>query len=86
MLWDLAIGCIIGLLIIVLAALTYGKGPPAGRVVLTRPSSRTVDGFGGTRGYDYSYAPTVRGVKPPFPVGLRSTRRPTTTFQDKPRR
>lgn len=77
---DLALVCIFGISIFILAALTYGRSAPSGRVVITRPSAKSVDGFGGVRGHDYSYSPTIRGAMPPFPVGLRRTRVPTRTF------
>ncbi|MFW9933731.1 MAG: hypothetical protein ACFFDR_13905 [Candidatus Thorarchaeota archaeon] len=86
MLFDLALVCIFGILIFILAGITFGRGPQSARVRVTRPSSRSVDGFGGTRGYDYSYAPVIRDSTMPFPVGQRVQRVQTKTFRQHDRR
>jgi len=62
------------------AAITYGKEPSSGRVTVTKPSSKRVDGFGGARAYDYSYVPTY--TRGPFPVGLRLERKKTETWRE----
>ena len=62
------------------AACTFGRGPPSGRVRVTRPDEKSVDGFGGARGYDYSYGgQSAMGGSKPFPVGLRMERKKTET-------
>ncbi len=68
--------------LLLLAGKCYGSAPPAGRVKTTRPDPKTVDGFGGARGYDYSYSgQSGRGYGKPFPVGLRTEREKTETHK-----
>ena len=63
------------------AACSFGKSPQSGRPEITRPTAESVDGFGGARGYDYSYTPTHRAAKPPLPVSLRTEREKTETHK-----
>ena len=61
------------------AACSFGRSPSSGKTTITRPTDKSVDGFGGARGHDYSYSPGIRGAKHPFPVGLRVERKKTDT-------
>ncbi|MFW9932032.1 MAG: hypothetical protein ACFFDR_05185 [Candidatus Thorarchaeota archaeon] len=64
------------------AARSFGTGRPSGRVQVTRPSDKSVDGYGGIRGYDYSYSgQSSWGGDKPFPVGLRTERDKTDTHE-----
>ena len=64
------------------AACSFGRSPQSGRPEITRPTAESVDGFGGAKGYDYSYTPTHRGgEKGPFPVGLKLERKKTETHK-----
>ncbi len=66
-----------------LAGKCYGRGPSSGEVRITRPDPKRVDGFGGVRGYDYSYSGfSGRGYSRPFPVGLRTERERTDTHKN----
>ncbi|MFW9954325.1 MAG: hypothetical protein ACFFD3_07210 [Candidatus Thorarchaeota archaeon] len=69
-------------LFLMCAACSFGRAPSSGRVKMTRPDEKTVDGFGGTRGYDYSYSgQSGMGQNRPFPVGLRLERKKTETHR-----
>jgi hypothetical protein len=63
------------------AGCSFGQSPQSAEVKVTRPRPESVDGFGGARGHDYSYTPTYRGSRPPFPVGLRVDREKTETHR-----
>jgi len=64
------------------AAFSFGRAPASGRVRVTRPKDDSVDGFGGIRGYDYSYSgQSPQGGSKPFPAGLRSERDKTDTHK-----
>ncbi|MBN2230159.1 MAG: hypothetical protein JW779_11275 [Candidatus Thorarchaeota archaeon] len=77
------IGFIIAFTFLMLcAACSFGKSRPSGRVVLTRPSEKEVEGLGGARGYDYSYSgQSLGGVTKPFPVGLGVERAKSDTHK-----
>lgn len=67
-------------LVMLCAACSFGRGPPSGRVRITRPSDKSVDGFGAARGYDYSYSgQSAMGGSKPFPIGLKLERKKTDT-------
>ena len=72
---------LLGLVIVICAGITYGRGRPSGKTKITRPSDKNVDGMGGIRGHDYSHV--SRGKA--FPVSLRQERKRTATFRE-PRR
>ena len=67
-------------LLMLCAACSFGRAPSSGRVRVTRPDEKTVDGMGGARGYDYSYGgQSSFGGSKPFPAGLRTERKKTET-------
>ena len=69
-------------ILMICAAYSFGRAPSSGRARVTRPDEKTVDGFGGTRGYDYSYGgQDPYGGSKPFPAGLRSERDKTDTHK-----
>lgn len=70
---------VVFLMILLLAACSFGRAPQSARVNRTRPSDKTVDGYGGIRGWDYSYSPGVRDAAGPFPVGMKIERDKTET-------
>ena len=79
---EIVIFVIVFSAVMLCAACSFGRGPPSGRVNITRPKEETVDGFGGARGYDYSYSgQSGWGISKPFPVGLRSERDKTETYE-----
>ncbi|TFG07269.1 hypothetical protein EU538_09045 [Candidatus Thorarchaeota archaeon] len=68
--------------LLILAAKCYGSGPSSGEVRITRPDPKKAEGFGGNRGYDYSYSGQgAHGYSKPFPVGLRKEREKTDTHK-----
>ncbi len=74
------VGVIVFFAAILLCAAFSSGGRTSGRVKVSRPDEKTVDGFGGTRGYDYSYSgQSSWGGDKPFPVGLRQEREKTDT-------
>ncbi len=73
---------IVVFVVLLCAGLSYGKGPSSGRVTVTKPSSRKVDGFGGAKAYDYSYTSVIKDSRGPFPVGLRLERKKTETWRE----
>jgi hypothetical protein len=67
-------------LLMLCAACSFGRAPSSGRVKVTRPDEKSVDGYGGARGYDYSYGgQSSFGGSKPFPAGLRTERKKTET-------
>jgi hypothetical protein len=77
----LVLGAFLGF-ILLCAACSFGRSPQSGRPEITRPTAERVDGFGGAKGYDYSYTPTHRGgEKGPLPVGMRIEREKTETHK-----
>lgn len=79
---DLFVFAISFTVLMLLAACSYGRGPQSGKVEVTRPKDKTVDGFGGARGYDYSYSgQSLFGSSRPFPVGLKLEREKTETHK-----
>jgi len=82
MLFDLVILCILVLLIVLCAGLSYKKGRAGGTTNITRPTSDSAVGMGGARGYDYSHVDRLGRA---FPVSLRRERKRTDTFKE-PRR
>lgn len=79
---------IVFIILFILAARAFGAAPQSGRVKTTSPKEKSVDGFGGARGYDYSYSGwSHKGGNRPFPVGLKREREKTDTYRRKePRR
>ncbi|MFW9848640.1 MAG: hypothetical protein ACFFF4_05835 [Candidatus Thorarchaeota archaeon] len=79
------IGFVIVFAVIMLcAACSFGRAPVSGRVprmTRSRPSDKTVDGYGGIRGWDSSYSPGVRDAAGPFPVGGKTEREKTETYK-----
>ena len=68
--------------LMICAAFTFGRGRSSGRVNVTRPSDKSIDGYGGIRGYDYSYSgQSPMGGDKPFPVGLRTERDKPETYE-----
>ncbi len=85
---ELIIFVVFFAIVMICAALSFGNSPQSAKVERTSPKEDSVDGFGGTRGYDYSYTPTIRGSQAPFPVGLKTERKKTAThkaYSDKER-
>jgi len=75
----IGVGGLLVFLLLLIACSCRG-GPSSGRVQVTRPKDKSVDGFGGARGYDYSYSgQSAMGGSKPFPVGLRMGRKKTDT-------
>ena len=81
--FDLAILCIFVLLIVICAGLNYKKGRASGTTNITRPTSDSAVGMGGTRGYDFSYVDKLGRA---FPVSLRRERKRIDTFKEPRRR
>ncbi len=81
--YVLLIAFVVGFLVLMIcAACSFGSGRPSGRVHVTQPSDKSVDGYGGIRGYDYSYSgQSAMGGDKPFPVGLRTEREKTATHE-----
>ncbi|MHA1928702.1 MAG: hypothetical protein ACTSV2_09020 [Candidatus Thorarchaeota archaeon] len=71
-----------GFLIVLLAGLNFGRSGPSGTTRLTRPTSESVDGFGGARARDFSHSMSGYGSKGGLPVSLRSERKRTATFRE----
>ncbi|MFX1369634.1 MAG: hypothetical protein ACFFAY_13645 [Promethearchaeota archaeon] len=64
------------------AAISYGKGRASGTTKITRPSDKSVDGFGGVRARDYSHDMGTRwGLGGSIPVSLRLEREKTDTHK-----
>lgn len=72
----------VGLGIVLVAGLTFGRSAPSGRTRITRSSAESVDGFGGARARDFSYSPPSHSSKGGFPVSLRQKRKRTATFRE----
>ena len=72
----------VGLGIVLVAGLTFGKSAPSGRTRITRSSAKSVDGVGGARARDFSYSPPSHCGKGGFPVSLRQERQRTATFRE----
>lgn len=70
------------IILVLVAALTFGKAVPSGRVRITRPSSESVDGFGGARARDFSHGPSGHYSTIGLPVSLRQERQRTATFRE----
>jgi hypothetical protein len=69
-------------MLFLLAACSFGRGPSSGRVRVTSPDKKSSEGMGGARGYDYSYSgQSGMGSSKPFPVGLRTEREKTDTHE-----
>ena len=79
--FAMLVAFVVGFLVLMIcAARSFGSGRPSGRVHVTQPSDKSVDGYGGIRGYDYSYSgQSSMGGDKPFPVGLRMERKKTDT-------
>jgi hypothetical protein len=70
------------LLIFLCAASSYGKGRASGKIEITRPSDKKVDGFGGAQALDYTHAPPFRtSTQAGMPVSLRLEREKTETHK-----
>ncbi len=81
--FAMLVAFVVGFLVLMIcAARSFGRAPASGRTRVTQPREDTVDGFGGIRGYDYSYSgQSPYGGDKPFPVGLRSERDKTDTHK-----
>ncbi|MHA1636510.1 MAG: hypothetical protein ACTSUB_00700 [Candidatus Thorarchaeota archaeon] len=79
---DIVQMAVVGFIAVIIAALTYGRAVPSGRIRITRSSAESVDGFGGARAADYSYGPSGMSSTMGFPVGMRHERERTGTFKD----
>lgn len=62
---------------------TFGSGKSSGGVSITRPKENTVDGFGASRGADFSYGGTSPfSMQAALPVGLREDNKGTGIIKD----
>ena len=62
---------------------SFGGGKSSGGISITRPKENTVDGFGASRGSDFSYSGTSPfSIQPALPVGLKEDRRRTGVLKD----
>ncbi len=62
---------------------SFRNGKSSGGVSITRPMENTVDGFGASRGSDFSYSGTSPfSMQPALPVGLKEDRKKTDVLKD----
>jgi hypothetical protein len=72
---------IVTVILLAIGGKCYGRAPPSGRARITRPDSKTVDGFGGARARDFAYMTGAHMGPQSLPVSQRTEREKTETWK-----